>query len=274
MTSFIQIHEAPLRLGIFAIVLLAMMALEALRPKRDRVMTRRRRWTSNLALVFIDGLVVRLLFPVVAAGVAMIAARKGWGLFNWLDWPIWAEILLSIIVLDMLIYWQHVLSHRIPIFWAFHKVHHADRDIDVTTGSRFHPAEIVLSMVYKIICVLALGPAAMAVILFEVLLNACAMFNHANLALPKRVDARLRKFIVTPDMHRVHHSVLPEETHQNFGFCLSIWDNLFRSYTAQPRAGHADMTIGLPEYQTPGPNSLTWSLALPFRRLLKLEDRI
>ena len=271
MSDFILSHEASLRLGVFASILLIMMAAEALFPRKKRALPRAHRWTSNLLLIIIDGLFVRLLFPIVAVGVAAVSVQKGWGLFNLVDLPIWLEITLAILVLDMMIYWQHVASHHIPFLWALHKVHHADRDIDVTTGSRFHPIEIGLSMLYKMALVVLLGAPAIAVIIFEIILNACAMFNHSNVKFPLGFDRMLRRFIVTPDMHRVHHSTIVAETNSNYGFSLSLWDRLFRSYTAQPSQGHDGMIIGLKEYQNPGPASMSWSLALPFKPIKKLE---
>lgn len=269
MTDYILAHEASLRFGVFISIFLLMMSAEALFPRKERVLGRGHRWSSNLLLIVIDGLFVRLLFPIVAVGVAAIAAEKNWGLFNLVDWPIWLEITLSIIILDMLIYWQHVASHHIAFLWAFHKVHHADKDIDVTTGSRFHPLEIGLSMGYKMLLVILLGAPVLAVIIFEIILNGCAMFNHSNVKLPLSLDKVLRKFIVTPDMHRVHHSTIVAETNSNYGFSLSLWDRLFRSYTPQPSKGHDGMVIGLNEYQDNGPASLTWSLLLPFGKGLK-----
>lgn len=269
MSDFILTHETSLRLGVFASILLVMMSAEALFPRKARTMSRARRWTSNLLLIVIDGLFVRLLFPIVAVGVAIIAADKGWGVFNLIDLPIWLEITLAIIILDMMIYWQHVASHHIPFLWALHKVHHADRDIDVTTGSRFHPIEIGLSMIYKMALVVILGAPVIAVILFELILNGCAMFNHSNVKLPLGFDRVLRRFIVTPDMHRVHHSTIVPETNSNYGFSLSLWDRIFGSYTAQPSQGHDGMVIGLREYQDAAPASLTWSLLLPLGKGLK-----
>lgn len=269
MTDFILTHEAGIRLGVFVSILLLMMSAEALFPRKTRVMGRAHRWTSNLLLIVIDGLFVRLLFPIVAVGVAIIAADKNWGFFNIFDLPIWLEIILAIIILDMMIYWQHVASHHIPFLWAMHKVHHADRDIDVTTGSRFHPIEIGLSMAYKMVLVIILGAPVLAVILFELILNGCAMFNHSNVKLPLKFDRILRRFIVTPDMHRVHHSTIASETNSNYGFSLSLWDRIFGSYTAQPSQGHDGMVIGLKEYQNDGPASLTWSLLLPLGKGLK-----
>ena len=269
MSDFILTYEDNLRLSIFISILLVMMSAEALFPRKDRVLDRAHRWTSNLLLIVIDGLFVRLLFPIVAVGVSVIAAERNWGLFNMLDLPIWLEITLAIIILDMMIYWQHVASHHIPFLWALHKVHHADRDIDVTTGSRFHPIEIGLSMLYKMALVVILGAPVLAVIIFEIILNGCAMFNHSNVKLPLGFDRVLRRFIVTPDMHRVHHSTIVAETNSNYGFSLSLWDRIFSSYTAQPSKGHDGMVIGLEEYQDAGPASLTWSLLLPIGKGLK-----
>jgi len=188
------------------------------------------------------------------------------GLLNQVAWPEWFKVVMALLVLDLAIWAQHLASHKIPLFWRLHQVHHADRDIDVTTAVRFHPVEIALSMLWKIVVVVVLGASPLAVFLFEVILNACAMFNHANIALPRTLDRVLRLLIVTPDMHRVHHSVLRSEHNRNYGFNLSLWDRLFRTYLAQPQAGHQDMTIGLDPYQTEAPTRFAWSLALPFRK--------
>ena len=271
MTDFIITNENALRMGVFLFILLLMMGLEAVFPRKKRALPRGHRWLSNLGLVFIDGLFVRLIFPVIAVGIAAKAAHESWGLFNIVDLPFRLEVTLSIIILDMMIYWQHVASHHIPFLWRLHKVHHADRDIDVTTGSRFHPIEIGLSMAYKMGLVVLLGAPVLAVIIFELILNACAMFNHSNVRLPLGLDRVVRRILVTPDMHRVHHSTIVRETNSNYGFSLSIWDRLFGSYTAQPELGHDDMVIGLEEYQTSGPASISWSLALPFKAFKRLE---
>ncbi len=271
MSQFIIENEAQLRLAVFITILAVMALAETVFPKKQRALPRAHRWTSNLMLVVIDSLVVRILFPIVAVGVASWAISQGWGLFNLIDLPMWLEIVISIIILDMMIYWQHVVSHHIPFLWALHKVHHADRDIDVTTGSRFHPIEIALSMAYKMILMIILGPAVLAVIIFEIILNGTAMFNHSNVKLPLKLDRILRGLIVTPDMHRVHHSVIVGETNSNYGFSLSIWDRLFKSYVAQPKLGHDGMTIGLEEHQNRGPASLSWSLSLPFKPFKRLE---
>ncbi|MHA1545111.1 MAG: sterol desaturase family protein [Alphaproteobacteria bacterium] len=262
--TFNQLGEPAIRLIVFIGVFALMAVAEALRPRRPLVASKWLRWATNLSIIVIDSLFVRLVFPVVAVGVAIYAQGRGWGLFNLVDWPVWLEVVLAVVILDLGIYVQHVVSHAVPIFWRLHRVHHADRDIDVTTGARFHPIEIGLSMLYKMLLVLLLGPSAFAVFLFEVILNATAMFNHANFRLPLGVDRVVRLFMVTPDMHRVHHSVIQRETDSNYGFSLSVWDRLFGTYRDQPEAGHQDMTIGLAPYQHRGPTRLLWSLWLPF----------
>jgi len=269
MMEAITTLDAGARMITFISVLVLMVLLESLFPRKQRVQPRQPRWLTNLGLVFIDSVVVRLVLPVAAIGVAEFSSDKGWGLLNMLSGPAWLEIIVAIVVLDMLIYWQHVASHLIPALWRVHQVHHLDRDIDTTTGVRFHPIEILLSMLFKMACVLALGPAAVAVFLFEVILNASAMFNHANVHLPKSVDRLLRCIIVTPDMHRVHHSVNSDETNSNYGFNLSVWDRLFGSYIAQPAAGHKSMIIGLPGHQSDKPSSLRWCLMRPVALFLR-----
>lgn len=263
--TFLEQFEGPVRLGVFASVFILMALLEATFPRKTRALPRGRRWLTNWSLVVIDTLALRIAVPVLAVGMADIAARAGWGLFNVIAAPAWLEILLTIIILDAAVYGQHVASHRFQILWRFHKVHHVDRDIDVTTGARFHPFEIIFSMAYKLICVIILGAPAMAVFLFEVILNASAMFNHSNVRLPLAADRVIRRFVITPDMHRVHHSVHMVETNSNYGFFLSAWDRLFRTYIDQPRDGHDAMTIGLSEHQDEKPASLLWSLMLPFQ---------
>jgi len=262
-------QEVWIRFGIFAAVLVALAVAERAFPKRGRMEPVLRRWLTNLSIVAIDGVVVRamaaLAVPVAAVAAAHLAKVQGWGLLNAVAWPAWLEFILALIVLDFAIWLQHVLSHKIPVLWRLHQVHHADRDIDVTTAIRFHPVEIALSMIWKIAWVFALGPSAVAVVAFEIVLNACAMFSHANLALPAGVDRVLRALIVTPDMHRVHHSILRREHDSNYGFNLSIWDRIFGTYVAEPEKGHKNMTIGLITYQDDKPSRLLWSLLLPFR---------
>jgi sterol desaturase/sphingolipid hydroxylase (fatty acid hydroxylase superfamily) len=258
--------EPLLRLSVFFGVFAAMALWERTAPKRRLSLPRRGRWLTNWAVAALDTALVRLLFPAAAVGAALDAGAQGWGLFNALDWPVWLEFLLTLVALDFAIWAQHVASHKIPLLWRLHRVHHADRDIDVTTAIRFHPVEIALSMALKIGLVYALGASAWAVVAFEVILNGCAMFNHSNVRLPAAADRALRLLIVTPDMHRVHHSVLRREHDSNYGFNLSVWDRLFRVYTPEPEGGHGGMTIGLAPWQDDRPARLGWTLALPFRR--------
>ena len=244
MQQWILEYEMELRLSFFLGILAAVGMAEYLLPRRKRLYTRLRRWSSNLGLILLNNLVLRLLFPMAAAGAALWAQQHGWGLFNVVDLPAWLEFVATLLVLDFAIWLQHVMVHAIPLFWRLHRVHHADPDYDVTTGARFHPLEIILSMLIKFGVLLLLGPAVAAVVVFEILINATAMFNHGNLKLPLGVDRVLRLFIVTPDMHRVHHSVEEDETNSNFGFNLPWWDRLFGTYRDQPRAGHEAMQIG------------------------------
>ncbi|MEI2687771.1 MAG: sterol desaturase family protein [Cypionkella sp.] len=261
-------YELIIRLTAFLSLFSVFAILEALAPRRQRVQSRTNRWTTNFAIVAIDSLTLRAMawaVPLLATGAAVDASRHGWGLLNALDWPLWLAWVVTILVFDFAIWLQHRISHEVPLFWRFHRVHHADRDFDVTTAIRFHPVEIAASMGLKIVLVYALGPPALAVVAFEVLLNGTALFNHANLRLPLGMDRALRLILVTPDMHRVHHSVLRAEHDSNYGFALSIWDRLFHTYTAQPAAGHETMAIGL-QWQDQRPARLGWSLMLPFRK--------
>ena len=261
-------HEALLRLGVFLGLFALIAAAEAWAPRRPRGLPRRGRWITNWGVLALDAGSLRLMaltLPLLAIGAALDAGARGWGLFNRLDWPLWVEIPLAILILDLAIWTQHLVMHKVPALWRLHRVHHADRDMDVTTAIRFHPLEIALSMGVKIGVVYLIGPAAVAVLLFEILLNGAAMFNHANLNLPPRVDAALRRVLVTPDMHRVHHSVRREEHDSNYGFALSVWDRLFGTYRAQPEGGHLGMETGLPEWRDDRPARLGWTLLLPFR---------
>ncbi len=243
--TLIREHEPSIRLGFFLGILAIMLLWEQLSPRRQRRLPRLLRWGNNLALVFLNSAVLRWLFPTAAVGMAAFAVDNGWGLFNQLEWNPALEWLLAVVLLDMIIYLQHVMVHAVPSLWRLHRVHHADLDYDTTTGLRFHPIEIILSMLIKFAAIAALGPAVVAVVIFEVLLNGMAMFNHGNVRLPLGLDRLLRWVIVTPDMHRVHHSTEADEANSNFGFNLSIWDRLFGTYRAQPRAGHEQMSIGI-----------------------------
>ena len=259
-------NEGLIRMAVFAGVFLCMAIFEFTLPRKERTQPRITRWFTNLGLVVVDALVLRALFPVLAVGIAFWAQDKGFGVFNMAALPLWISIPASVALLDMAIYWQHVASHKIPALWIFHRVHHADRDLDVSSGLRFHPIEIVLSMLYKFAIIILLGAPAFGVFLFEILLNGCAMFNHSNFRLPVGLDKVLRKIIVTPDMHRVHHSIIRREHDTNYGFSLSIWDRLFRSYTEQPQGGHDGMTLGLADQQSDKPSNLIWCLLFPFKR--------
>jgi sterol desaturase/sphingolipid hydroxylase (fatty acid hydroxylase superfamily) len=257
--------EMALRLAAFAAVFAAMAAWEVLAPRRPLAVGRLVRWPSNLGIVVVDALVVRLIVPTAAVGAALYAAGHGWGLFRLLELRLSVAALLGFLVLDFVIFAQHWVFHHVPLLWRLHRMHHADLDIDVTTGLRFHPFEILISLAVKIATIIAFGIPPVAVLLFEVVLNATSMFNHSNVRLPVSVDRILRLFLVTPDMHRVHHSVAADEHNSNFGFNLPWWDRLFRTYRAQPRCGHGGMTIGLPVFRDPGELRLDRLLTQPFR---------
>ncbi len=265
MTDLLVSNEGTIRLAIFLAILIAMAIWEVAAPRRRIEIPRLIRWTNNLGVVVVDTIVVRLTFPVVAVGLALTAQENGWGLFNMVQAPTWLAIIASVVILDFAIYLQHVLFHAVPALWRLHRMHHADQAIDVTTGLRFHPVEIVLSMVIKLAVVAALGPPAVAVLIFEVLLNATAMFNHSNIRLPQAVDRVLRLFVVTPDMHRVHHSIDRKETDSNYGFNLPWWDRLLGTYIAQPVKGHDDMTIGFEQFRRVREQWLDKMLTQPFR---------
>ncbi|NNL73429.1 MAG: sterol desaturase family protein [Silicimonas sp.] len=250
MIETILVAEPEIRLTAFLGVLAAMALWEIAAPRRRRDFPRVIRWTNNLALVIVDTVILRLTFPILAVGLALMGEDRGWGLFNNLDIPVWAAALVSMLLLDFAIYLQHVMFHAVPALWRLHRMHHADLDFDATTGLRFHPVEIAISMAIKLAVVAALGPPAFAVLLFEVILNATALFNHANINLPVSIDRWLRWAVVTPDMHRVHHSVDPRETNSNYGFNLPWWDRLLGTYVAQPAKGHTEMQIGIEQFRT------------------------
>ena len=261
-------NEMILRLAVFLGLFAVFAAIEALAPRRARATAVPKRWFTNLSITVLNTIALRALalaLPFLAVGAAVDAWSMGWGLFNTLSWPLWVECLAAILMLDFAIWAQHWITHKVPLFWRFHRMHHADRDMDVTTALRFHPVEILASMVLKIGLIYLIGPLALAVVVFEILLNATAMFNHANIALPLWLDRVVRMVLVTPDMHRVHHSTDRAEHNRNFGFALSIWDHLFGTYLGQPAGGHAAMQVGL-EWQDDRPAKLGWSLLLPFRK--------
>ena len=266
MDELVIAYEAAIRMSFFLGVFALMAFWEVLSPRRRPVLSKMLRWGNNLGLVIFNSILLRFIFPAAAVGVAALASEQGWGLLNYYPLPLWLSLAISLFLMDFVIYLQHILMHAVPILWRLHRVHHADLDYDVTTGARFHPIEIILSMLIKFVTIVALGPTIVAVVIFEIVLNAMAMFNHANVRLPLRMDHVLRQLIVTPDMHRVHHSVDYDEANSNFGFNLAFWDRWFGTYRDQPRAGHEQMIIGIQNYRTPG--EVTWIhgiLWLPFR---------
>lgn len=259
-------QDALLRLVLTLLFFGVFVWLEIRRPKRRLVKTKLQRWPGNLAVAVLDSLIVRFLFPwLVPVLVAQQALTMQIGLLNQLSLPLWLEVVVALVLLDLVIYWQHRFFHRVPILWRLHRMHHTDEGVDVSTALRFHPFEIVLSLVIKSSAVVILGAPVLAVLVFEVLLNGLAMFNHSNFHLPASMDAKLRKILVTPDMHRVHHSVLGDEHNSNFGFNLSCWDRWFGSYRAQPRKGHREMVLGLNETNAQQTGSLVWMLKQPFQ---------
>lgn len=265
MESFILENEPAIRLGFFVGVLVLIALWEVFAPRRALTMSKAIRWGSNLGIVALNTVAVRLVFPVVAVAFAALAAEQGWGILNIVDMHPVLALVIALVVLDFAIWLQHVMVHAIPVLWRIHRMHHADLDYDLTTGNRFHPLEIILSMGLKFLVILMLGPPVLAVVIFEVILNALAMFNHGNIRLPLAVDRVLRMLIVTPDMHRVHHSPQDDETNSNFGFNLSIWDRLFGTYKAQPDKGHEAMEIGIDLFKNPRDNTLPKMLIQPFR---------
>lgn len=258
-------NELVLRLVLFLGILVLVAAWEAMAPRRHRQLARWVRWPSNLGIVVLNTALVRLSFPISAVALALLCEQRGWGLLNSVELPRWLAIVLAVLALDLAIYLQHVLFHAVPALWRLHRMHHADLDLDVTTGARFHPIEILASMIVKLATVTALGAPAEAVLAFEILLNATSMFNHANIRMPTACDRMLRWIVVTPDMHRVHHSIVPQETNSNFGFNMPWWDRLFGTYRPQPAAGHEAMTIGIAQFRAPREQWLDRMLTQPFR---------
>lgn len=261
--------DTILRLTFFLSILIILIMAEILLPKKKRIHNRKDRWITNGLITLINTAsvnIVHIAIPLIAIVAAVDVSNGKMGLFNIINFPIWIEIILTVIILDFIIWGQHLLSHKIPFVWRFHRMHHTDRDLDVTTAVRFHPFEIIFSMFIKITSIYILGASAIAVIIFEIMLNGMAMFNHANLRIPFRIENILRKFIVTPDLHRIHHSIYIDEHNKNFGFSLSIWDKVFKCYLDQPRDGHKDMKLGL-KWQNDKPTKLGWSLWIPFKKL-------
>jgi len=274
MSEVLVQYEAPIRLGLFLLAFAALASWEYLAPRRARLLPRSGRWPANIGILVVNTALTRLLAPAAAVGIALYAGERGIGLLHVVDWPFALEVVVAAIALDLAIYLQHVMFHAVPLLWRLHRVHHADLDFDVTTGARFHPIEILLSLAIKAAVIFVIGAPALAVLIFEIALNLTAMFNHSNIRMSDVFDAVLRTLVVTPDMHRVHHSVLRDETDRNFGFNLPWWDYLFGTYRAQPRHGHEGMAIGVPGFRDPRRcATLSGMLALPFIREREEEER-
>lgn len=265
MAAFASDLELVIRISAFAGIFAAMALWEVLAPRRPQAVPRAVRWPNNIALIVLNAAFLRFAMPVTAVAAALYATENGWGLLALLPGPAWLHVAAAVVLLDLAIYLQHVAFHAAPVLWRLHRMHHADLEFDVTTGTRFHPIEMLLSMVIKIAVIAALGAPALAVLIFEVLLNGTSMFNHGNVRMPRALDRVIRRVLVTPDMHRVHHSIAPRETNSNFGFNLSCWDRLFGTYRAQPAEGHDGMTIGLPTFRERQDLRLDRMLVQPFR---------
>jgi len=264
MTDFMSHNGSVIRLAFFIGIFVVIALVELVAPRRPLTTSKASRWFANIGIVVINTVLLRIIFPATAVGVSLWVQRQGWGVLTNADLPYWLKVALSVVLLDFVIYLQHVMFHAVPTLWRIHMMHHADMDYDVTTGTRFHPIEIIISMMIKIAAIMLLGAPAVGVIIFEILLNGTAMFNHGNFFIPLGIDRMLRLVVVTPDMHRVHHSVFPSEANSNFGFNLPWWDRVMGTYRAQPSRGHEGMTIGLNQFRDPARLTLPWLLALPF----------
>ena len=263
MTTFVTAHEATIRMAFFVGIFLAVALVELFYPRRTLNTSKTSRWFGNIGVVFISTILLRILFPAGAVGISVWIGHQGWGIFNHSQWPLWLEVTLTIVILDFVMYMQHVMFHAVPVLWRLHMMHHADLDYDLTTGARFHPLEIIISLGIKGGAITVLGAPPVGVIIFEILLNGMSMFNHGNFFIPLGIDRVLRLLVVTPDMHRVHHSVFPNETNTNFGFNIPWWDRLCGTYKPQPAKGHEQMTIGLNQFREPSRLTLPWMIALP-----------
>ncbi|MBF0620649.1 MAG: sterol desaturase family protein [Magnetococcales bacterium] len=265
MESWLLTNEASVRIGVFIGLFVLVALIEYLFPRRVLTAHRVGRWFSNISIVVLSNVLARFIMPITTMAMAYLCQQNGWGILNTVSLPHWLEIVLAVVVFDLAIYLQHLMFHAVPILWRLHMVHHADPDVDVTTGTRFHPIEIILSLFIKLVMIYLLGPPLVAVLAFEIILNALAMFNHGNIALPLWLDRLLRLLLVTPDVHRVHHSILAEETNSNFGFNLSIWDRLFGTYCAQPKLGHRKVVLGVTKIKGAESVNLLSLLLIPFR---------
>ncbi len=264
MNLFLQNYEPLIRVAAFFGLFALLYLWEARAPRRSLGKAKGQRWWTNIGMLVIASILVRFVFPTAAAGIALIGEEQQWGVLHMVGLPPLIHILAALLILDLSLYLQHVMFHTLPLLWRFHRVHHADTDTDISTGLRFHPIEILLSMLIKFLTIAALGAPFVAVVIFEVVLNATSMFDHSNIKIPVRIERRLRWFIVTPDMHRIHHSTRPRETNSNFSFNISLWDRLFGTYTQEPSGGQEGMTLGLKEFRHPKWQTLRWVLYMPF----------
>ena len=273
ISHFIVENEAQVRMSFFFGILIIMGLWELKKPRRKATLSKLSRWINNLGLIFFNSFVLKILLPLTSTAMAALALENNWGLFNIYEVTPFISTILFVIIMDLIIYLQHIMVHAVPLFWRIHRVHHADLDYDVTTGARFHTLEIILSMFIKLTAIVLLGPSIFAVILFEIILNVSAMFNHGNVGLPKTLDKVLRYIIVTPDMHRVHHSIEEDETNSNFGFNLTWWDKIFGTYKKEVRKGQLKMTIGLKNIRNPKKTNRIWGMiVLPFSE--KVDDYV
>lgn len=257
-------YESYIRLGSFLGIFALLTIWEISSPKRELLHLRRFRWFSNIGLIVISSVLVRFILPTAAVGVALHAEQDNLGFLNHFDIPFVVHFLLAFVLMDLAIYFQHVMFHALPMFWRFHRVHHSDLDCDITTGLRFHPFEMVISIIFKFIVIISIGAPVLAVVIFEIILNAASMFTHSNIKMHRSIETFVRWFMVTPDMHRVHHSMVENETNSNFGFFISVWDRLFGTYISQPVNGHEKMEIGLSFFREPKWQNLRWLIYLPF----------
>jgi sterol desaturase/sphingolipid hydroxylase (fatty acid hydroxylase superfamily) len=262
-------YESIIRLGSFLGIFALLAIWEIVSPKRQLTHLRPFRWLSNFGLIVVSSILVRFVFPTAAVGIAILVEKNHWGFLYYFELPFTLHFIAAFMLMDLSIYFQHVMFHSLPMFWRFHRVHHSDLDCDITTGLRFHPFEILLSMLIKFLTIAAFGIPVLAVVIFEIILNAASMFTHSNIRIPEKIEPVLRLFIVTPDMHRIHHSINENETNSNFGFFISLWDRIFGTYIGQPEAGHTNMQIGLDEFREPKWQDLRWLIYLPFVSKIK-----
>lgn len=257
-------YESYIRLGSFLGIFALLTAWEISSPKRELLQLRRFRWFGNIGLIVISSVLIRFLIPTAAVGVALHVEQDQVGFLNHYDMPFFVQFFIAFVLMDLAIYFQHVIFHALPMFWRFHRVHHSDLDCDITTGIRFHPFEMIISILFKFLVIISIGAPVLAVVVFEVVLNAASMFTHSNIKIPQSIERMVRLILVTPDMHRIHHSINENETNSNFGFFISTWDRIFGTYIKEPALGHENMQIGLQGFREPKWQNLRWLIYLPF----------